>query len=125
MKIYLSIILILQIIFSYSAFAAEQKLKTGLFEDTTGYIDKKTSQSVLDAQNLLGYRYIAIQTNMKGSIVNNVNVYNQKNMQIELGTPLNISKTVINNKEYKNAILKLWLKAPAGTKFYIVYYLKN
>jgi hypothetical protein len=105
-------------------YADSFSLETGFFKDQKGFVDSVTKQKVFDAQNLMGHRYIGIETNLKGSIVESVEVFDTDGNPIETGTPLNISEFSINGEEQATAILKLWLKAPEGTSFKLLYHFK-
>ena len=118
------LILLLASLLSPAAFAGSEPLTTGLFEDKAGFVDTKTGQKIEDAQNLMGYRYIAIRTGLQGSTVKDVAAFDENNAPITLGTPLNISVFKINGVDQGDARLKLWLKVPEGTSFKVKYLFK-
>lgn len=104
--------------------AGISSLTTGYFKDQTGFIDKTTHQKVTDVQNLMGYRYIALHTDLDGSTIKSVEVFDKNNSPIKNGTPLSISILSPRGAKKSSSILKLWLKMPAGTQFKVVYHFK-
>jgi hypothetical protein len=115
--------ILLAFIFNLAS-AEATPLETGSFKDQTGFVDKATHQKVTDAQNLMGYRYIAIHTDLDGSTIKSVEVLDKNNAPIKTGTPLNISILSPRGAKKSSSLLKLWLKMPAGTDFKVIYHFK-